>query len=291
MPIDHSQLRLKANSPQVGERCPVSGIAFEPGDEMVVCQQSGVAFSAKHWSEAISMWGDRCPYCDSRLATPATPSHSGIKLGRPPRQQMSMSIWAIAGSGIGLLVCGVIIGALVISGVFLQDSEPETGSIPASTSIPSGQIAANSPTPTSTLARIPTAPRTLTPTQRPTATSTPTKTPDPQVFSNIKGGEICNCSCSVSGVKVYDFGTQVRFCFQSNFSTDVEATLYDPRRTPYPLGNWFLDKKEQCTQQLPLPHDPKLKGAWELVIVGFDSPNGNVSNRHTFCLDECRGCN
>lgn len=111
-----------------------------------------------------------------------------------------------------------------------------------------------------------------------------------QISADINGGEICNCRCSASGANVYDFGSQVNFCFYANFRANVEAILYDPKGDIHHLGNQQVNNSKQCTENLPLPHDPKLKGVWRLNVVAFDDANRKVSDTHEFCLDECRGC-
>ncbi len=107
---NHQKTRLKANSSQIGERCPTSGTVFEAGDEVVICQESSVAFSAKHWPEAVSMWDGHCPYCDSDLAettTPYSPTKSKPS-DTPPRRQVSLPIWVMIAGGITLLLVGIL---------------------------------------------------------------------------------------------------------------------------------------------------------------------------------------
>lgn len=133
--------------------------------------------------------------------------------------------------------------------------------------------------------------RTATPQAIATSTAI-NSTPIPQVFANMKGGEICNCGCPASpSAKVYDFGTEVNFCFEASFSTNASATLIDPSGNSLLLGDFDLGGGEQCKENVSLPHDPNLKGAWDLIITGSDGPNGNISYTQPFCLDECNSCN
>ncbi len=97
MSSKHLQTRLKVNARQIDERCPVSGETFEVGDEVVVCQESDVAFSAKHWPEAVSMWGGRCQYCDAVIdssSSIALPPNSSVS--RPLLGWLGVIGWIIA---------------------------------------------------------------------------------------------------------------------------------------------------------------------------------------------------
>lgn len=122
-----------------------------------------------------------------------------------------------------------------------------------------------------------------TPTQKPTSTRrpsvTPTKTPtlSPQVFGDIRRGEICNNQC-------YDYGSTVDFCFWSNFETNAKAMVYsyDTGQT-FDLGNWNLDNEAQClTGPMSAPY-----GRNRLEITGFDGSNGPISRSYEFCVSDC----
>ena len=85
MSNSHPTVRLKANSPQVGQRCPVSGTIFQPGDEVVICEHSDAVFSAKHWDEAIEMWNGNCKYCNTPLIAAKPPISSETTSEKPIR--------------------------------------------------------------------------------------------------------------------------------------------------------------------------------------------------------------
>lgn len=78
---EHIQTRLKATSPQLGQRCPVSGKILQAGDEVVICQQGSVTFSLEAWSEVVILVDNLCPFCRSPISaviflapiTPAAP--------------------------------------------------------------------------------------------------------------------------------------------------------------------------------------------------------------------------
>jgi formylglycine-generating enzyme required for sulfatase activity len=184
----HPKVRLKANSPHVGGRCPVTGATFQIGDDVVICQKRGVAFSAKHWQEIVSMWGGRCKYCGS----PVEGWDTDIK-------PVGVPIWAIVATGVGMLVCGLTVGILLFGGILSDSGSGSTeagsvtmGSTPqnveagiglAPSHTPTGvvQITVKSLTPTHTQlsTRIPTLrPATQTATPR-SPTRIPTRRPTP----------------------------------------------------------------------------------------------------------------
>ncbi len=119
--------------------------------------------------------------------------------------------------------------------------------------------------------------RTPTQTRQPTSTRTPTPTPAPQVFGDIRRGEICRDSC-------YDYGSTVDFCFWSNFETDAKVTIYsyDTGET-FDLGNWDLNNTAQCfSGPMSAPY-----GRSQLEIIGFDGPDGTISRTYDFCVADC----
>ncbi len=344
---NHPKTRLKANARQVGERCPVSGETFEIGDDVVICQESDVAFSAKHWSEAVSMWAGRCPYCDSDLSeSPATfPPTKSKPFAGSPRRQVSIPIWVMILGGVTLMIVGILGGIAAFNLIVTEDDDnPSTAT--TQTQLTSTTIARTTATPqaeesaadevsdeqakvataqvkTATAiarevaqnedaardaARLATATaqaratataktrRTSTARAKATATAqarVENQTPTPQVFANmaaVNQKDVCNCRCSASGAKVYDFGGQINFCFKANFTTRAQAFLHDPDGNVHSLANWNnLGKANQCLTK-PLPHDPNFLGLWQLKLVGYDGPNGQVTTTRNFCLDECRGC-
>jgi hypothetical protein len=193
MPNGHLKIRLKANSPHIGKRCPVSGRTFQPGDDVVVCEKSDVAFSAKHWQETISMWGGHCQYCNSPIEgwTPVAPD-AGIKPVKSPSRGVSVPVWGMVAAGASFLVCGLVAGILLFGGTTggdvsssseteaqranilaagsnLQNGESDVGATPTHTPTEVVDVAAEPPTPTHI--RIPT--RAPTPSRTPTATNTP----------------------------------------------------------------------------------------------------------------------
>lgn len=214
MSTHHPKLRLKPHSPQIGQRCPVSGKIFEAGDDVRLCQQSDAAFSAKHWTEAIAMWDGVCIYCNLPLEDSVSDSTGvgpkkqggGYTYEEPRRRDVSIPMWALVTFGGGALaVIGLLIGLLFsggpvgvggsegdkpdveVAGGNVNDdnlSNPEEPSKPTSTHTPTQTPSRKTPTPTSTKTATK-APPSPTKTRRPTATRTPrpTATPKPQQAS------------------------------------------------------------------------------------------------------------
>jgi hypothetical protein len=213
----HVKVRLKPSAPQVGENCPVSANIFQVGDDIVICQQSGVAFSAKHWAEAVAMWSDICPYCDLPLEASypqeAKPKPKKTEVVYTPtefrQQSVSIPLWALVTTGAAVLVTlGLFIG-LLLSRDSSDQSKIEADAAEEQLisrnidggNLPTMQVVSEStptrtptqptpkvPTPTKTTTRVPPSP---TNTRRPTATRTPrpTATPKPQQASFASGCE------------------------------------------------------------------------------------------------------
>lgn len=59
----HTRTVLGSNSLQIGQQCPLLHTHFQTGSEVVLCEQSGIAFSLEGWREYESLWQGGCPYC------------------------------------------------------------------------------------------------------------------------------------------------------------------------------------------------------------------------------------
>jgi formylglycine-generating enzyme required for sulfatase activity len=167
----HLKIRLKVNSPQVGQTCPVSSVTFQQGDDVVLCERSGIAFSLKAWQEYSPVWGGSCPFCNPSLDAAREPAIPA----KLPGRRVGVPIWAIAAAGASFVLCALVVSVLLLSGR-TGGSRPGLTSIgtdmfpvPSSTPTRVVQVTAEPPTPTRTQ------PPTHTPTSRP-----PTRTPTPR---------------------------------------------------------------------------------------------------------------
>lgn len=176
----HELITLEANSPHIGEKCPISQTAFKSGDSVVFCQKSNTFIS----EESISFMSGYCPMCKDYVNL----SRETIPLPKPyypspgprPRSTRIISLAAI-------LLIGILLGA---TGIWAVINAQNNHNVPASTasivrndsaSIDDKPIA--SPTPRSVSQPDPTATRKPDPTSRPTATRKPSPTSKPQPTS------------------------------------------------------------------------------------------------------------
>lgn len=207
MPEAHTKVRLESDAPQINETCPVSGNIFQAGDDVVICQQSGVAFSAKHWAEAVSIWSGTCPYCDLPLETSVTQVSSTkakkhITTDYTPaefrQRSVSIPVWILGVVGAVILITlGLLIGLLWPSSVNdpketgvstpeeqlvsrNSDQDASSGGVIEPEATPTHtptRLASKTPTPTEATAHMQPPP---TKTRRPTATRTPRATATPK---------------------------------------------------------------------------------------------------------------
>ena len=186
----HKKMRIKANSRYIGAKCPVTQVTLQAGDNVVICQQSNVAYSADNWQEIVIGLNDHCPYCNNNLNSISKLSISDQTDYLPTDSRHSrITIWPVLISSIGFFVCGLILTMVLIGGGIVGQQTPLDSTLEShvvATIVPTDAI-----TPTSTPKRvisstsIPTRRATATPTskrQRPA--STPTRRPRATVTPN-----------------------------------------------------------------------------------------------------------
>ena len=181
---DHKLVNLQADSPHIGEMCPVRRKPFEAGDSVVLCQESNTFVS----QESVSFLNGYCPICGDYVNLPLASFPETIKMEfnspvppeksryTTPERRVSAEnkiIVFVAILFVGILLGGITIWAMVgrsgpgatptsiISEVANDDNAKVSEDRPVA-----------SPTPRSTSRPDPTA--------RPTATRKPTPTSKPR---------------------------------------------------------------------------------------------------------------
>lgn len=103
----HFVIKLKANSPYVGQICPVRRTVLQPGEDVLVCQHHQAAVALSSWHEVENDRQGRCFYCNQSIR-------------HPDKQRWVVPVLVV--SGIVLLALGVGAG-LLISGILSPDEE------------------------------------------------------------------------------------------------------------------------------------------------------------------------
>lgn len=98
----HYLTTVKQNSKFVGLQCPVSKTPFKPGQTIIVCPESGVAFSLGGWNY---LENTTCPYCEEKL--PPKKNIVDEKQNYHSIPKSAFIKWFLLGSGATIL-CGII---------------------------------------------------------------------------------------------------------------------------------------------------------------------------------------
>jgi hypothetical protein len=250
MSKNHSETRLKPDSPQVGQKCPVTYKIFQVGDEVVICQVSGEAFSATVWKEYSVEWHDGCPYCTSNSKPGLL--NFGSKPLEPHRRHISIPAWAFAVGGFSVLAVGFIMGILLFRAFSSTGPEDQLAGKSSLISLPTSiQTPTITPKFTST-SILPT------PAPTPTFTATPTPILSPVTQApgvKLHGPDKGNFLHVVPGIPVAvadkvdqrDFIAEVRFYNPHNLPSDGWIYRLGFRSTgsgTYYLSLYFMDNGE-----------------------------------------------
>jgi hypothetical protein len=103
MNMDHFITRLKANSHQVGQMCPVARVPLKPGDEVVICSDSDVAITLIGWRAIEAHCNEKCPFCGQPVV-----------LRGPPALPVAVpAIIPVRWAALVLLGIGLLLGGLL----------------------------------------------------------------------------------------------------------------------------------------------------------------------------------
>jgi hypothetical protein len=124
----HPVVPLRANSRYVrdGEHCPVCRRPLQPGDEVVVCDDSDVAVMFRCWYDLESAWKGICQYCGQSviLSRPRAPL--------PPPPPNGESTGGRRNTLFGLLMTGGIVLGLAVTfalDVLIEGRGPTTANL------------------------------------------------------------------------------------------------------------------------------------------------------------------
>jgi hypothetical protein len=178
---DHELIVLKANSPHIGEKCPIRHKSFQSGDTVVSCQKHNTLISKK----SLAFLDGYCPICGDNVNLPlssqAKSPGSGAKVRAPntqakpryptptsrrPATNRIMTLLAILFVGISLGALGI----WTVTGQGGNDAKPTPIGVNHSVTTEGNPTVPPTPRPTSK----------PNPTSKPTATRKPTPTSKPQ---------------------------------------------------------------------------------------------------------------
>jgi TolB protein len=241
--IDHRHVRLKATSPQVGQSCPVSNVTFQPGDDIVLCEQSGAAFSLKAWQEYGPAWSGNCPYCDSSQQSLGESIGHGVMTYSPSYKEhsqgkISVPVWVIAATVVGLLFIGFCLALVVVRSGNDDRQSMASGSNKDSQGIVIGLSETPTPTVASHVVNTPTLRPTLTakaPTPGPTMLLTWSKQQAQEVLPQ-PSGKIAYTSDRTGSNEIYllelDTGSRVQLTSDS-FDNQYPAISPDSKHVAF----------------------------------------------------------
>jgi formylglycine-generating enzyme required for sulfatase activity len=130
----HIVTKLKANSPYIGQTCPVRRISLQSGDEVVICQQQDIPMTLAGWEAVESDWNGKCHYCGDAMtltksalqtvASSKSPPPTFLNSPRLPNRRIVTTVAAML--IVALLLGGGIIAGLFISGALSQSASSVT---------------------------------------------------------------------------------------------------------------------------------------------------------------------
>lgn len=128
--MDHGHFvrKLEAESPYIGQTCPIRRVSLQPGDDVVICQQHDTPITLTGWRDVESAWNGKCHYCGGPMmlteSTPRTtpPPKSPLPAYPEPSRLPNRRIGTIITASLiaVLLLGGGIVAGLFISGALSQ---------------------------------------------------------------------------------------------------------------------------------------------------------------------------
>lgn len=112
MSKSHVVIRVEKNSEYIRRYCPIRRQPISPGEQVIVCSESGQVFSLAGYEEVADLWRGQCSFCSRSLNITSLPQEKKLSHTQTRRPVIFPGVLLLLGAVLIVLMGG----ALLIAG-------------------------------------------------------------------------------------------------------------------------------------------------------------------------------